>query len=77
LPPVDLLQGGFLNPETDIELIFLENLPAALYLIEKTIASHAGSGDRPTTFLRRELEKGPEGVVKNRLGAAFKGKESR
>ncbi|MFW6160797.1 MAG: M14 family metallopeptidase [Acidobacteriota bacterium] len=36
LPPVDLLRGGFFNAESDIQLIFEENLPAALILIEWT-----------------------------------------
>jgi len=77
LPPVDLIQGGFLNSESDIELIFRENLPAALYLIEQTVASYARSGVGPALFLKREFEKDRESVVKSRPGAVFKGKESR
>lgn len=34
LPPIDELHGGFFNPEKDIQSIFKENLPAALYLIK-------------------------------------------
>jgi murein tripeptide amidase MpaA len=34
LPPVDLLEGGFFNAEVDIDPIFEENLPAALFLID-------------------------------------------
>ncbi|MFP4082104.1 MAG: M14 family metallopeptidase [Candidatus Aminicenantes bacterium] len=41
LPPVDQLQGGFFNAEEDIQLIFNENLPAALYLIQWSIEQHA------------------------------------
>ncbi|MGQ9673872.1 MAG: M14 family metallopeptidase [Candidatus Aminicenantales bacterium] len=33
LPPIDQLGGGFFNPESEIQAIFLENLPAALYLL--------------------------------------------
>ena len=37
LPPVDQLEGGFFNTERDIDPIFRENLPAALYLIDWSI----------------------------------------
>lgn len=37
LPPVDELHGGFFNAEEDIQSIFNENLPAALYLIDWSI----------------------------------------
>ena len=39
LPPVDVLHGGFFNPEQEINSIFEDNLPAALYLIEWSILS--------------------------------------
>jgi carboxypeptidase T len=39
LPPVYLLEGGFINADSDIPSIFEENLPAALYLIEWAIAN--------------------------------------
>ncbi|MGB9906998.1 MAG: M14 family metallopeptidase [Candidatus Saccharicenans sp.] len=80
LPPVDLLQGGFWNSEEDIQPIFQENLPAALYLISWAISSYEGSRVtrvRPDRFLNQGLEKEGESIVKGRLGAAFKGKESR
>lgn len=77
LPPVDLVQGGFLNSESDIQPIFRENLPAALYLIEWAIASYVSTGARTFPLLRRELEKNHEIMIKDRPGAAFKGKESR
>ena len=37
LPPVDQIHGGFFNAEEDINSIFNENLPSALYLIDWTI----------------------------------------
>lgn len=37
LPPVDQIYGGFFNAEKDIQDIFKENLPAALYLIDWAI----------------------------------------
>lgn len=77
LPPVDLLQGGFLNSESDIEPIFRENLPAALYLIEWAVSSYASTVAPTFPFLRRELEKNREIMVKDRPGVVFKGKESR
>ena len=43
LPPVDILRGGFFNPETDIEPVFRENLPALLFL-----ARYAASGEQTT-----------------------------
>lgn len=80
LPPVDLLQGGFWNAEIDIQPIFQENLPAALYLINWAISSYDGT--RIPRFhldqlLNRELEKETETVVKERPGAAYKRKEIR
>lgn len=46
LPPVDQLGGGFFNAERDIEPIFRENLPAALYLIDWSMASFGASPAR-------------------------------
>ena len=37
LPPIDELGGGFFNRLEDINPIFNENLPAALYLIDRSI----------------------------------------
>ena len=34
LPPIDLMHGGFFNAEAEIQTVFSENLPAALYLID-------------------------------------------
>jgi carboxypeptidase T len=47
LPPIDQLQGGFFNAETDIGPIFSENLPAALYLIDWSIQNFWSALRRP------------------------------
>ncbi len=41
LPPVDIFHGGFFNAEEDIDIIFNENLPAMLYLIEWSIQNYS------------------------------------
>jgi len=41
LPPVDQLGGGFFNAEKDIEGIFLENVPALLYLLQWAVDDYA------------------------------------
>jgi carboxypeptidase T len=43
LPPIDQLDGGFFNAEKDIDPIFRENLPAALYLIDWSILNFTAS----------------------------------
>jgi murein tripeptide amidase MpaA len=43
LPPVDELGGGFFNAESDIQPVFRENLPAALYLIDWAISDFGAS----------------------------------
>lgn len=43
LPPDDELKGEFFNPESDIQPIFDENLPAMIYLIEWSINGFASS----------------------------------
>jgi hypothetical protein len=43
LPPVDQLGGGFFNAERDIDPIFRENLPAALFLIDWSISNFGAS----------------------------------
>jgi murein tripeptide amidase MpaA len=42
LPPPSQAQGGFFNAEEDIQPIFAENLPAALYLIDWAIQQNSG-----------------------------------
>ena len=37
LPPIDELLGGFFNREEDIDPIFQENLPALMYLVDRTV----------------------------------------
>ncbi len=40
LPPIDILLGGFFNAEEEIQAIFRENLPAALFLIDWAIQDY-------------------------------------
>jgi hypothetical protein len=54
LPPVDELGGGFFNAEHDIDPIFNENLPAALYLIDWSIQNIGLAPDR----LQNQAERG-------------------
>jgi len=56
LPPVDEIHGGFFNSEQDIQSIFIENLPGALFLIDWSIAGW-------TEKLRRQI--GPQGPEQN------------
>ena len=53
LPPVDQLGGGFFNSEQDIEPIFRENLPAALYLIDWSILNFGAAADSPREIKSR------------------------
>ena len=53
LPPVDQLGGGFFNAEQDIDPIFRENLPAALYLIEWAVENYAAGDKRQLPPLKR------------------------
>jgi carboxypeptidase T len=46
LPPVDIQEGGFFNAESEIDGIFLENLPAMLYLAEYAVDRFTESGPR-------------------------------
>ncbi len=75
LPPVDLLEGGFLNSEDDINSIFLENLPAALYLIEWAINNHQNSSISKEGKEKIRLEKKIKNVVKDKMGAIPPGRE--
>lgn len=77
LPPLDLAQGGFVNSEADIDEIFQENLPPALFLIDWVIANYEETiPERPPYFyLKRELEKRLEIIVKDRKSSGFLGKE--
>jgi murein tripeptide amidase MpaA len=62
LPPIDELHGGFFNAEDEIQPIFQENLPAALYLIEWSIQNHASS--KRITADKRKIIKGRPGNIK-------------
>ena len=52
LPPLDYLSGGFFNSEQDIQAIFAENLPAALYLIDWSIQNSSPAPDPPGIIRR-------------------------
>ena len=52
LPPIDYLNGGFFNAEEDIQPIFDENLPAALYLIDWSIQNSIPPQDPPGIIRR-------------------------
>ncbi|MBM3312216.1 MAG: zinc carboxypeptidase [Candidatus Aminicenantes bacterium] len=54
LPPVDQLGGGFFNAEGDIDLIFRENLPALLDLLQWAVDDFAARPAAPlSAFLDR------------------------
>lgn len=76
LSPVDLLHGGFINSEEDIQNIFQENLPAALYLMEWAISSLAGNQKGETFERQLWLEKRPKNRLKSK-DAGLKGQENR
>ncbi|UCE40507.1 MAG: zinc carboxypeptidase [Candidatus Aminicenantes bacterium] len=48
LPPDSRLKGEFFNAESDIHPIFDENLPAALYLVDWCIQTHASQAHNAT-----------------------------
>ncbi len=79
LPPLDLVQGGFVNSESDIDEIFQENLPAALFLINWVVANYEKViPERPPYLnLKKELEKRLEIIVKDRKSEGLSGKEIR
>jgi carboxypeptidase T len=58
LPPVDELHGGFFNSEQEIDPIFNENLPAALYLVEWSIQNF-GQGGGPARIQETRDTPGP------------------
>lgn len=57
LPPIDVLQGGFFNAEEDIQSIFKENLPAALYLIEWSINNFSEQSSNSVAAKKERLRK--------------------
>ncbi len=60
LPPIDELRGGFFNTEEEIQPIFYENLPAALYLIDWSIQKFASS-KRSTVGKKKTIT----GIIRN------------
>jgi len=50
LPPNSSLTGEFFNPESDIQPIFNENLPAMLYLIDWSVKNH----ESQTQYLQKK-----------------------
>jgi murein tripeptide amidase MpaA len=55
LPPVDQLGGGFFNAEKDIDLIFRENLPALLDLLQWAVDDFAARPADPASALLDRL----------------------
>ena len=56
LPPVDQIHGGFFNAEEDINSIFNENLPSALYLIDWAIQQKQDKAKGKTTLRWQDNE---------------------
>jgi len=56
LPPVDQIHGGFFNAEEDINSIFIENLPSALYLIDWAIQQKQDKAKGKTTLRWQDNE---------------------
>ncbi|MFZ2053805.1 MAG: M14 family metallopeptidase [Candidatus Aminicenantales bacterium] len=56
LPPVDQLEGGFFNAERDIDPIFRENLPAALFLIDWSILNFDAASNLPRETQTRVIK---------------------
>ncbi len=56
LPPVDQIYGGFFNAEEDINSIFNENLPSALYLIDWAIQQNQDKAKGKTTLRWQDNE---------------------
>jgi len=52
LPPIDRLYGGFFNAEEDIQKVFNENLPSALFLINWALEMQTDSYFSPPAVLR-------------------------
>jgi carboxypeptidase T len=66
LPPLDELEGGFFNAERDIDPIFRENLPAALFLIDWSIL-HFGDGSNPLRETRSRISRDKNKILNLRL----------
>jgi len=70
LPPVDQIHGGFFNAEEDINSIFNENLPSALYLIDWAIQQKQDKAKGKTTlrWQDNEARQSPNGRQDNLKG---------
>ena len=70
LPPVDQIHGGFFNAEEDINSIFNENLPSALYLIDWAIQQKQDKVKGKTTlrWQDNEARQSPNGRQDNLKG---------
>ncbi|MEA2006305.1 MAG: M14 family metallopeptidase [Acidobacteriota bacterium] len=68
LPPVDQVRGGFFNSEEDIQSIFSENLPAALYLIEWAIQNYESKKDNSERLGELKEERRKNLTIKGERG---------
>ncbi|HEK85725.1 MAG TPA: hypothetical protein ENO29_05165 [Candidatus Aminicenantes bacterium] len=66
LPPIDLLQGGFFNSQEDIENIFKENLPAALFLAEWAISTYV-KPSIPESEAKEKSDKNKQKIIKKEI----------
>ncbi len=57
LPPNSSIKGEFFNAESDIQPIFNENLPAALYLIDWCIQTYPSQSQYSPFHIRRQQGK--------------------
>ena len=57
LPPVDEYHGGFFNAEEEIGLIFKENLPAVLYLLDWSIKNYNPGLERTRRQIKSQNSK--------------------
>jgi carboxypeptidase T len=56
LPPDSDILGEFFNAEADIQPIFDENLPAALYLIDWCIQTHSFQAQTSQSHARQQKD---------------------
>ncbi len=63
LPPLEYVAGGFFNPESDIDSIFRENVPAMTYLIDQSIKGFIPASDGQSRV--RPPKPPPTGPIKN------------
>jgi len=63
LPPLEYLDGGFFNAESDIDSIFRENMPAMTYLIDRSIKGFVPAAGSQNQV--RPPKPPPTGPIKN------------